>query len=252
MRCAVAISWSSVMLRLAARSARRQLAELDIEPHQVAALARDDDDVALLGRLDQRLGPDVREIGDGEHVHHAPGLVGRIAGQFAADGPAHGAAGAVAADHVAGAQRFDLSFLVPAFQPDRDRIIIGVQINVQIQHLQAVVRHQPRRRMAHDVQVHVVDPRLVEDHVRHFRQPVLDILHAAVAHDVPGPVGIGLPERRLVDPVALPDHRLGKAESVEHLHRTAGNPVGLSPFHGSGLALDDACPDVGKSRQLGR
>ena len=52
---------------------------------------------------------DVGKIGDGEDVHHAPGLIGGIALQRAPDRLAHGAARAVAADDVARLHGFDLA-----------------------------------------------------------------------------------------------------------------------------------------------
>ena len=93
-----------------------QLVELDIEPDQIAALARDDEDAAVVGGLDQRLEADIGKVGDGQHIHHAPGVVGGIAVQRAADRLAHGAARAVAADDVAGLDGLDLP-LVRGFEP---------------------------------------------------------------------------------------------------------------------------------------
>ena len=61
------------------------LVQLDVEPDEVAALARDDQQVALVGGVDRALEPDVGEVGDGEDVHDAPGLVHRVADQLAAD-----------------------------------------------------------------------------------------------------------------------------------------------------------------------
>ena len=82
------------------RGCRVDLAEIDIEPHHVAALARDEQDVALVRRLDRRLEPDVREVGDGEHVDDAPGVVGEVAARHGADRVPHAAARAVASDNV--------------------------------------------------------------------------------------------------------------------------------------------------------
>src|SRR2546426_341514 len=42
---------------------------------------------------------------------------------------------------------------------------------------------EPGRGFAHDVEKAVMDARLVEDDVREFRQPVLDVLHPAPADD---------------------------------------------------------------------
>ena len=93
-------------------------------------------------------------------------------------------------------------------------------------------------------------PRLVEDHVGHFGQPVLHILDPAVAGDLAGRLGVGLPEGGLVDPVALLEDRLGKAEGVEHLHRAAGDAVGLALLDGAWLALDDTGADVREGGEL--
>ena len=49
--------------------------------------------------------------------------------------------------------------------------------------------------------------RLVQHHVRKFRQPVLDVLHPSAAHDVLALLLVRLPERRLVDPAGLLQRR---------------------------------------------
>ena len=54
MRRAVAIRSSTVMLRLATRSLGVELVELDVEAHQIAAFARDHEDIAVIRGLDQR------------------------------------------------------------------------------------------------------------------------------------------------------------------------------------------------------
>ena len=81
------------------------LVELDVEPDEVSALPRDDQDVALVRGVDRALEPDVREVGDRQDVHHAPGLVRRVADQLAADRRPDAAARAVAADDVLGPDR---------------------------------------------------------------------------------------------------------------------------------------------------
>ena len=93
-----------------------ELGEFDIEPDQIAAFARDDDDAAVVGRLDQRLEADVGEVGDGKDVHDAPGMVGGIAAQLAPDRFAHHAARAVAAHDIAGPDGLDLA-LMPGIEP---------------------------------------------------------------------------------------------------------------------------------------
>ena len=82
---------------------------LDIQAHEIAALARNDDHTPVFWRLDDGLLPDVGKVRDGQHVHHAPGLVGRLTLERQAERPAHPAARPVAADDVAGAHRLDLA-----------------------------------------------------------------------------------------------------------------------------------------------
>ena len=54
-RCAVAMTCSAVIVPQGVALGRVDVAEIDVQPHQVAALARDDQqDVALVGRLDRR------------------------------------------------------------------------------------------------------------------------------------------------------------------------------------------------------
>ena len=93
-----------------------EIGEFDIEPDQIAAFARNDEDAAVVGRLDQRLEADVGKVGDGKHVHDAPGMVGGIAAQLAPDRFAHRAARAVAAHDVARPDGLDLA-LVPGIEP---------------------------------------------------------------------------------------------------------------------------------------
>ena len=49
---------------------------LDIDSRHISAFARNDQQRSARIRLDQRLLPYIREIGDGKDVHHTPRLVG--------------------------------------------------------------------------------------------------------------------------------------------------------------------------------
>ncbi len=246
------------MLRLDDPLVLVELVELDIDADQVAALARDENDVALAGRLDQRLHADVGEVGDGQHVHHAPCVIGRVPVQRQAERPAHRAACAVAADHVAGAYRLDLTLVrvVGPLEPDRHRVgrsgLAGGRrvVDLNIEQPARVARLQPVRRVAHHLQVEVVHARLVQNHMRELGEPVLDILHPAEADDPVLARVVRLPERRLVDPVGLLLHALAEAEGLEHLHRPAGDAVGLAEQQGPMLLVDDAGVDVGERCQL--
>ncbi len=95
-------------------------------------------------------------------------------------------------------------------------------------------------------------PRLVEDHVRHFRQAVFDVLNAAAADDLGAPRLVRLPEHRLVDEIGLFQDAIGEAEGLEHLHRATSDAVGLAKLERSSLPLDDRRLDVGKGCELRR
>jgi hypothetical protein len=170
-----------VLVAEAVALARVDLAQVDIQPHHVAALARDEQGVALVGRLDRRLEPDVRKVGNGQHVHHAPGMVGEVALRQCADGLAHADARAVAADHVARAQRLRLA--AGGIAQRHHHRVLAFGFDAQRHEFQAVVRLQPRRRLAHVVQQVLLQARLVDDDMRHLRLAVFDVLHAAGAHD---------------------------------------------------------------------
>ena len=87
-----------------------QLVHLDVQAHQVAALARDHEQVALAADWTAALQRMSGKVGHGQHSpsRPRPGWPSRRA-SCAADGVAHRAAGAVAADHVAGPHRLDLA-----------------------------------------------------------------------------------------------------------------------------------------------
>ena len=102
---------SMVVLRTAPLSFGVDFAQVHVHAEQVPALAGDQQDAAAGAGLDGALGADVREIGDGEDVHDAPGVVGLVAGQVAADRLADLAAGAVCTHHVLGADDALLAFV---------------------------------------------------------------------------------------------------------------------------------------------
>ena len=239
--------------------ARIELVHLDIDAEQIAALARDDDDAAVLGRLDQAFHTHVREIGCRQHIHHAPGVIGRIATQGAAEGLAHGAARAVAADDIAGADglglalTLDLARGIDALEPPRHTIGIGIRGRGDLETGKAprIERRELGRRLAHGVEIAVVHPRLIENDVGKFRQAVFDVLHPAAAHDILGLLVVGLPERGLVDPAGLLEHALAETEGLEHLHSTAGDAVRLPAQDRAVLLFDDAGLDVAKGGKLG-
>src|SRR5699024_9076933 len=77
-------------------------AEIDVHPEEVVALTRNVQDVATVVRLDGAFGANVREVGVGEYVHHAPGMFRVVAGELAPDRVPDATVRAVAADHVLG------------------------------------------------------------------------------------------------------------------------------------------------------
>ncbi len=206
-----------------------------------------------MGRLHGHLVADVGEVGDGQHVHHAPGVVGRIAHQLAAYGAAYTAARAVAADHVAGFDGFDLAAVsgIGALHLHGDGVVGCAAVHLQIHKVTGVVRLQPGGGVAHVLQVEVVHPRLVQHHVRKLGQAVFGVLHPAMAHDAALGLAVGLPEGDFVDPAGFFEHAVGEVEGLEHLHGAAGNAVGLAQLQGAVFLVHDAGADAGKRGQLG-
>ena len=85
----------------------------------VATLTRDEQDVPFVRRLDRRLQPDVWEVGFGEHVDDAPGVVGKIATRHGADCVPHATARAIASDNIF---RADLLLLLGLRVHQRDKL----------------------------------------------------------------------------------------------------------------------------------
>ena len=173
--------------------------------------------------------------------------------QRSADGFAHGTARAVATYHVAGLDCLDLSVvrriepLDPHGHPRWRGIGIGcLLINLQIEKAPSVVRLQRSGRFAHDVEIEIVHPCLIQNDMRKFGQSVFGVLHTAAADDVLGLVGVGIPECRLVDPAGFLQHALAETIRLEHLHRAARDAVGLAAKQGTRLLFNDAGLDIGK------
>jgi hypothetical protein len=173
-------------------------------------------------------------------------MVGGVAAELEPDRLSHRAARAVAADDVPGAHR-DLGCGIGAAQGDGDGAV-ALLPDRDVHHLEVVVGLEPARRAAHRAEEVVVNARLVEDHVRELGQAVLDVLHAAGARDARPIAGVGSPEHRLVYPIRLGDERVAEPQRREHLHRAAGDAVGLAELERARPALDDARRD---RRELG-
>ena len=231
-----------------------ELVEFHVHAEHIAAFARQDQHIAFVRRRDQALLPHVREVGVGEDVHHAPGLVGGVAMQFTADGLAHRRVRAVAAHHIVGAHgaRGPPVHAAGVLERHRHRVVVGGRVHRQADDLPAVVGLQPRGRVLHHLQEQLVQPRLVDQDVRHFRAVVGHVLHPAHAPDVLRVGGVGHPEVGLVDPVGLALDLVGEAEGLEHFHGARVDAVGLALDDVGGHALDDHRVDVRKLRQLRR
>ena len=93
-------------------------------------------------------------------------------------------------------------------------------------------------------------PRLVDDHVRELRQAVLHVLHASGAHNPRPIVLVGPPEHGLIHPIGLSDQLLTEPERIEHLHRAAGDAIGLPELDRTRPALHDARRDPRELCQL--
>src|SRR5699024_1732593 len=105
--------------------------EVDVHPEEMIALAGNVQDVAAVVRLDGALGANIREVGVGEHVHHAPGVFRVVPGELAAERVANAAVCTVAADHVRGAPGAYRTFAGPrsVAQPvgQRTLVVAGVR-----------------------------------------------------------------------------------------------------------------------------
>ena len=229
-----------------------ELVEFDIDTEHVSALARNDQGAAVVSRLDRRLEADIGKVGNGQDVHHTPCLVGGVAMQRQPQGPAHGAVRAIAADDKAGADRFQLALMpgIEALETDGDGRVRGIRRDGEVEQAAGVIGHEAGRGVVHDIEVEVVHARLIEDDVREFGEPVLDVLNAVAPDQGPATDLVGFPEGKLVDPIGLLHDTIGKAESLEHLHCAAGDAVGLADQKAAGFLLDDAGCDIGERREL--
>src|SRR3984893_356767 len=210
-----------------------ELVELNIDADQIAAFTGDDQDAAFVGRLYRRLQADVGEIGDRQYVHDAPGLIGRVPMKRPPEAAAHDAARTVTTNHITGLHGFHLVRVlgIDPLEPDGHRVGGradaggSCRVDLKIDHAPRIVRLQPVRCIAHDLQVEIVHTRLVQDHMWKFGEPVFNILDPAAADDVASLDIVGLPKRRLIDPVRLLQQALAESKSVENLHGATADPV---------------------------
>src|SRR6185312_13179767 len=230
----------------------RDDAEVDVHAEEVPALARDEQDGTAVVRLDGALGADIGEVGLGQDVHDAPGVVGLVAGHGAADGGADLGAGAVAADDVLGVDGLGGSLVRAgaADQADLDGMVALVG-HLQALEVPAVVRGEAGGGVAGDLGEVVQHAGLVDDQVLELADAGLVVLGAAAAHDVRGVLGVRAPEGHLGDPVGLGGDGLGEAERLERLDGAGLDAVGLADLQAAAAAFDQAGGDVGELGELG-
>ena len=120
---------------------RAKFVERHIHAKHITAFARQDQEVAFFGRRDQTLLAHIGEIGVGQNVHHAPGLIGSVTMQLTANRLAHGGMGTIAAHHIVCAYSFGGSPVEARgiFQRHGDGVVVGAVVNGQALNFPAVV-----------------------------------------------------------------------------------------------------------------
>ena len=103
----------------------------------------------------------------------------------------------------------------------------------------------------HGIEVEIVDARLIEDDMWELGESVLDVLNAVAADQGPATRLVGFPKVKLANPAGLLHDAIGKTKSLEHLHRAAGDAVGLTDLKSARFLLDDAGCDIGEGSKLG-
>ena len=247
----MAMICSMVVLRTAPWSVRVHLAEVHVHPEEVAAFARDQQDAAAGAGLDGALGADVREVGDGEDVHDAPGVVGLVAGQVAADRLADFAARSVCTHDVLGADDALLALVRAGGveQCDSDGVV-ALAGDLEAAELVAVVGGHAGGGIRHELGEVVQHAGLVDDQVRELADAHFVVDGAGGADDAGVVRRVRLPERHLGDPVRLRGDPLGEAEGLEGLDAAGLDAVGLADGEPAGAALNDAGGDVGELGKL--
>ena len=224
------------------------IAQGHVEPEQEAALTGDQQDRAVLVREDPALLADVREVGLGQHVHHRPGVSGRVLLDLDVRAVANPAAGSVVADDVLGAHRA-LAALGIA-QQHLDRMLLGL-VHLQLQELISVVGRDPGRAALGVLGEVVDDPCLVDDQERELAHARGRVLGSHAAHDPAGILGIGSPEVHIDQPVRLGVDAIEEAVGLEGLAASGPESVGAAYLQTARAGVDDPRADAGVARELG-
>ena len=222
--------------------------EVDVHATEVAALARDVQDVARLG-VDRALDAPVGEVGLDEHVHDAPRVLRDVTDVHPPNLRAHAAARAVAADDVARADRaFGAGGILQAHL-HRGALVAR---HGESEELHTVVRHDAAGPVRGGLGEVVEHTRLIDDEVRELADVVRVISRARAPDDAARIRGVGSPEVHPADVVRLGDDPLSEAESLERLDAARLDAVGLTDREAAVAALDDARHDTRILRELGR
>jgi hypothetical protein len=218
----------------------------------MSPFARDQQDAALFP-LDGALGADIGEVGDSERVHHAPGVVGLVPGEGAANRCAHFAPRAVGTHHIFGAHYAFLALVRPGgVQECHGDGVVALVGDAEGQELVAVVGLQAGRRVGREFGKVVQHAGLVDDEVRELADAHLVVDGAGGANDVGVVGGVRLPERHLGDAVGLGNDALREPEGLEGFDAARLDAVGLADGKPSGTPFDDPRGDIREHGKLRR
>ena len=196
----------------------------DVEPGQETSFARNEQDGAVLVRLDPASGAEVREVGVRHDVHDRPGLRCRVGVDLHIDAAAHSAACAVTSHDVLGADRALRAIRFPEL--DLDRVLTAV-MHRQVEELEAVVDVDARRPVGgpgcevvdHPSLVHCQDGELT-DRSRRVGSP-------SSTSDLSGVLRMGSPKAHLPHMGGLLGDGVIELESLERL--TAAGEESIRP-----------------------
>ena len=239
-----------VLLAQGVALGRVGLAQVHVQANHVAALARNQQNIAVVSRLDRCFEPNIRKVGHGQHVDDTPSVVGEASLRNGANGLAHLAARTIAAHDILGSDR---AFL-PAGQVTQghDHRIVAIRLNGQFDKFKVVVGLKPRGRHAHVVQQVLLQARLIHNDMRHFGQAVFGVLNAPGTCDLTTVLRGRTPEHGLVHPVGLSNELLPQTKGLEHFYRATGHTVGLAKLQWAVSAFDQTGADAWKGRELRR
>ena len=148
---------------------------LNVNARHIPAFTWDNQQGTTASRLYERLFSYIRKVCDGKNIHDAPRLVSGITLQFQPHGTANRTARTITADQVARFHDFTgfgyitaAAILTSVTQCGSDgmRVTRG---DCQAVQPAIIVGLQAMRRTLHYIQIHVMHPRLVQNHMRHLR-----------------------------------------------------------------------------------